>query len=447
MGDVIRKKLNRYTRALICCALGLYLIALWSLYQYQSNHMDHRRMRVEVNQLLSDFEQGMRVEEKEYSFPYCIIDDSNQVLVSTIDGMKVNQFVNVHKLGNMNAYIVPTNRSDIGSVILFADCSAMIQEKLRQRFLRASIPLHLLFFVFLLFLALKKKVEKEDIWTPIHNLHLVTKDMMRGKFDTSVYYDYDGAIGSLCHDFESMRNEILSGYQRENRAKEKEKELYASISHDLKTPIASIRGYLEEILYGVITEPNEVHSAMERMLQKSVILTELIDDILEHSKAELNQLNIVKEEVYAADYFENLLSGYASDAKLHDYEFLYTLPSNVLIALDQRRIAEVMQNLIENAVKYRAGKLRIQVTFEEMKDPEPMLIVNVSDNGSGIDAADQPFIFDLFFRGNKARSQDIPGSGLGLNIVKYIVEQHCGQIQCDSIAGVGTTISFSIPMK
>ena len=290
-------------------------------------------------------------------------------------------------------------------------------------------------------------MEKEDIWTPIHNLHLVTKDMMRGKFDTSVYYDYDGAIGSLCHDFESMRNEILSGYQRENRAKEKEKELYASISHDLKTPIASIRGYLEEILYGVITEPNEVHSAMERMLQKSVILTELIDDILEHSKAELNQLNIVKEEVYAADYFENLLSGYASDAKLHDYEFLYTLPSNVLIALDQRRIAEVMQNLIENAVKYRAGKLRIQVTFEEMKDPEPMLIVNVSDNGSGIDAADQPFIFDLFFRGNKARSQDIPGSGLGLNIVKYIVEQHCGQIQCDSIAGVGTTISFSIPMK
>lgn len=86
---------------------------------------------------------------------------------------------------------------------------------------------------------------QEDVWHPIEELHEVTKAMMQGNFEEKVAYDYDGEIGTLCHDFECMRQELLDGTKREKRAKEKEKELYASISHDLKTPIASITGYVE----------------------------------------------------------------------------------------------------------------------------------------------------------------------------------------------------------
>lgn len=446
MGDVIRKKLFRYTIVMCLCTIGLYLFSLRCLYQSSEKHMDYSIVRVEVNQFLHDFESGLDVQKEVYPFRYCIIDSHCEVLFSTMQSIQPDQIVNLHKFDSMNAYIVPTFLEDYGSCFVYVDGQELIKKQVKQKFFRASIPLHVLFVCFFIFLMKQRKVEREDVWTPIQNLHLVTKEMLRGNFNSSVTYDYDGDLGSLCHDFENMREELLAGYRRENKAKEKEKELYASISHDLKTPIASIRGYLEEIIYGVITEPKDVRIALERMLQKAEVLTNLIEDILEHSKAELNQLTIVKEEVYAREYFRELLSGFAKDAKLHDYEFTYTLPKEQLIFIDERRIAEVMQNLIENAVKYRTQHLKIEITFEQITEPESMLIINVKDNGAGIEASDQPFIFDLFFRGNKARTQEIPGSGLGLNIVKYIIEQHKGQIQCDSILGVGTTMSFSLPI-
>jgi signal transduction histidine kinase len=177
------------------------------------------------------------------------------------------------------------------------------------------------------------------------------------------------------------------------------------------------------------------------------VLNKLIDDILEHSKAELNQLLFVKQEVYARDYFKNLLVGYQAEAQKRGSRFSYQLPDNVIVMLDPVRIAEILENLIGNSIKYGGKSVEVEVAFDIQMDAEQMLLIHVMDNGPGIDAADLPFIFDMFYRGNRARTQDIAGSGLGLHISKYIIEQHGGHIECDSIASVGTTIVFSIPLN
>jgi signal transduction histidine kinase len=244
-----------------------------------------------------------------------------------------------------------------------------------------------------------------------------------------------------------MREELEESSSRETQLREKIYVMYASISHDLKTPLATMDGYLEGILYDVVQEPKDIKEYVNRILEKSCVLNKMIDDILEHSKAELNQLSIVKQEVYARDYFEHLLGRYQSEVQQRGLRLSYQLPENVIILLDTNRIAEVFENLIGNSIKYGGESVELEVTFDLQLDTEQILLTYIKDNGPGIDEEDLPFIFDMFYRGNRARTQDIPGSGLGLHISKYIIEQHGGRIECDSIIGIGTTMAFSLPLN
>ncbi len=446
MGDIIRRKIAQYT-AIIIGILTASLVAVGVLiWEYQKLNIEDGDIRIKVNQLINQLEQSK--EDKvtlEFELPYCVLDENGIVQISTLEDYPYGILIDWHTLGGVNRYLVPINKSGGGKWMIFVDCVAY-QEHIAKRNLWKLMTIPVSIWGLLLILLWRiRKIEKEDIWMPVKQLHDATKSMLEKKADVEVKYDYTGEIGMLCHDFERMREEVLDSYKRDIQVREKEKVMYASISHDLKTPLASVTGYLEEILFDVAQTQSEIKASANQALNKAVIINKLIDDILEHSKAQLNELSIHKQEVYAKDYFKELLSEYALDAKRKKYTFTYNLPANVLIMIDKERIAEVMQNLINNAEKYAKDTISVEVNFESIMGQEPMLIVSVKDYGRGIEAADLPFIFDMFYRGNKARTSDITGSGLGLNISKYIVEQHNGQMECDSIVGVGTTISFSIP--
>ncbi len=446
MGDIIRRKIAQYT-AFIIAILTVSLVAVGVLiWEYQKLNIEDGDIRIKVNQLIFQLEQS--IEDKvslEFELPYCVLNENGMVQFSTLEDYLCGELVDWHTLGGVNRYLVPIQKKDGIKKMIFVDCVAYQEDIARKNLCKFMIIPVASWGLLLTLLWKIRKIENEDVWLPVKQLHEATKSILEKKSDVEVKYDYDSEIGMLCHDFERMREEILDSYKRELKAREKEKVMYASISHDLKTPLASVTGYLEEILFDVVHTRSEIKASANQALNKAVIINKLIDDVLEHSKAQLNELSIHKQEVYAQDYFKELLSEYALDAKRKKYTFTYDLPVNVLIRIDTDRIAEVMQNLISNAEKYGKDKISIEVKFESILEPDAMLIVSVKDHGRGIEAADLPFIFDMFYRGNKARTSDIVGSGLGLNISKYIVEQHGGQIECDSIVGVGTTISFSIP--
>lgn len=452
MGDVIRKKLLCYDVASLLLALLLFVFLFSAAYYNISYQGDERDIRVKMNQLLvclqEEQNEAMKIssEIREADFPYCVFDDGGRVIAATMKGFTVGEKFDLSIIGTNRYYMAPIVRGKEMAGLLLVDSSSERQKTLEE-LLGVEIGISLLLLVAICLVRYRAyRVMKKDIWSPINEIHKSTRSILNGNFEESIRYDYSGEIGTLCHDFEKMRDEIRDGAIREQQSREKERVLYASISHDLKTPLAIITGYLEQILYGVVNTREQILETAEHALTKVKVLNKLTEDILEHSKAQMNQLQMQKREFYADAFFKELLEEYRQEALSQEYQLTYELPPKVLILIDPDRIAQVVQNIVSNAVKYRKDRCEIQVSFEVMEQEKRILVISISDNGTGIEAADIPFVFDLFYRGNKARTQNVPGSGIGLNISKYIVEQHGGTMECDSVVGVGTTISFSIPI-
>jgi signal transduction histidine kinase len=240
-----------------------------------------------------------------------------------------------------------------------------------------------------------------------------------------------------------MRDELEAGARREKHMLDNEKLLLACISHDLKTPLAAISGYAEEIRDGFADSQEKINRYVGLVLKKVQVLSKLIDDILDHSKAELHEFSIEKQEIYSKNYFSDVLGDISLDLAHSGIIFKVAEIPNVLLEIDRKRILQVLQNIISNSLKYtkKGGFIEVSFTLSEKE-----FIVSIKDNGDGIAAGDLPFVFDKFYRGEKARTQNIPGSGLGLNIAKYIVENHGGRIECDSVLYAGTTMGFSLPI-
>jgi len=281
----------------------------------------------------------------------------------------------------------------------------------------------------------------KDILEPINKIHKVTNSIREGHLKERLYYDYDGEIGTLCHDFEGLRSDLEYSTENEKMLKEKEKLLMAYISHDLRTPIATISGYVEGI-HNDIVKGDRVHEYTAIILKKIGMLNSLIDDILEHSQAQLHEFEIKKCECYSRQYFEEIMMEAKQDVEKKGLVFSYSQIPEVLINIDGKRIKQVMQNLLGNAMKF-TNEGQISVNYTLVKN---YLLIAVKDTGVGIAAIDIPMIFDEFYRGEKARTLNVQGSGLGLSISKYIVEQHGGRIECDSILDQWTEVQFSIPI-
>ncbi|MDR0294171.1 MAG: HAMP domain-containing histidine kinase [Oscillospiraceae bacterium] len=283
---------------------------------------------------------------------------------------------------------------------------------------------------------------KTDIIRPLEELHGVVERMVKGDLSVSVSYDYDGEMGALCHDFEAMRDELRDAAQRERSHQEKERLLFASLSHDLKTPLSSISGYAESIRYGVVKERADIERYTGIILKKTRDLTRSIEDILTHVQTQMHEMSIKKEELYSKPLFEKLLADAAHDAAVKGLtlELRGEIPNRLILA-DPARIAQVWQNITGNAIKYTEAGGRITVSVEAAREE---LRVSVEDTGRGIRPEDMPFVFEPFFRGEKSRDPNVSGSGLGLSIARYIVERHGGRITCESVPDEGTKVAFSV---
>ena len=163
------------------------------------------------------------------------------------------------------------------------------------------------------------------------------------------------------------------------------------------------------------------------ILKKARVLTKLLDDILEFSKAEINQMTIKKQETYSEEFFTALLEEASMDVVSSGRKFILQgeIP-NLLINLDRDKVAQAINNIISNAVKYTTIDGIITIAFERISEG---LRISIKDNGVGIAAEELPLVFNKFYRGEKHRNQNIPGSGLGLSIAKYIAEAHNGSIE------------------
>lgn len=428
--------------------MGSILLSVFLLLSTAGSQTDTRKMRVDFNNLIHQAENGTLSPTK--NTQYVLFDTQGTVIRSTDAGYPIGETVDLHTLSGDGGFQPENGMVRFAApVIRQGVLSGMLLVTARQEaYTIWSPPLFPVFCLMILgagcviFLWRAVSFTRSELFLPLQALHQSVRRMLQGNLETRLHYDDDGEIGALCHDFESMRDVLSNSFRHEEERLQNDKYLYACVSHDLKTPLAAISGYAEELRDGLATEPSEIRQKGLRIMERVRRLTALVDDILEETQIQLGRLSYCEQETYSQPFFQSVCQECSLDTAQAGIKLTVHEIPNVLLVIDQKRITQVVQNLISNSVKYtpQGGKIDVRFTVHTQE-----LVVVVNDTGNGISANDLPFIFDRFYRGDVARSQNIPGSGLGLSIVKAIVEHYGGRVECDSVLGSGTEISFSIP--
>ncbi|MGB9464005.1 MAG: ATP-binding protein [Candidatus Acidiferrum sp.] len=244
--------------------------------------------------------------------------------------------------------------------------------------------------------------------------------------------DTTGAVVVL-HDITELR-----------RLERVRRDFVANVSHELRTPLTAIQGFAETLLAGAIDDPQNRTRFLEIILEHSRRLARLTEDLLMLSKMDAERLELEIRRLSVPQLIESCLETAQHRAAEKDLRISVNMPQHLPdISGDRRRLAEVLQNLLDNAIQYTLPGGQIMLSAEA---GETEVVVTVSDTGIGIPQADQPRIFERFYRVDVARSREAGGTGLGLAIAKHLVEVHGGRLWVESEVGQGSQFHFSVPL-
>lgn len=240
----------------------------------------------------------------------------------------------------------------------------------------------------------------------------------RGNFDIPLNYERADYFGEFTWAFDSMRREITKARACEKEAIDNNKTVIATLSHDIKTPISSIRAYAEGLEANLDATPEKRAKYLGVIMRKCDEVSKLTNDLFLHSLADLEKLRIISEEFELCGFIGDTVSEIAGERD--DIEFVKP-DFTAYVSADKNRLVQLAENLINNARKYAKTRIKIYITQSDGD-----ALIHFRDFGEGIPDEDMPFIFDKFYRGRNSGGEY--GSGLGLYIVKYIAKQMNGKI-------------------
>ena len=277
---------------------------------------------------------------------------------------------------------------------------------------------------------------------PLHKLQEATKQIRDGNLDFTLEVDNEDEIGQLCQDFEEMRLRLKESQEEKVQYDKESKELISNISHDLKTPITAIKGYVEGIQDGVASSPEKLNKYIRTIYTKANDMDRLIDELTFYSKIDTNKIPYNYSKINVAEYFGDCVEEVGVEMETRGIELGYFnyVDEDVMVIADAEQMNRVINNIIGNSLKYldkKKGIINIRI-----KDDGDFIQVVIEDNGKGIAAKDLPCIFDRFYRTDSSRNSSKGGSGIGLSIVKKIIEDHGGRIWATSKEGIGTEMHF-----
>ena len=292
-----------------------------------------------------------------------------------------------------------------------------------------------------------------SIATPLVKLKKATQNIKEGNLDFVLEVDGDDEFSELCRDFEEMRKRLKESAEEKVLMDKENKELISNISHDLKTPITAVKGYVEGIMDGVADTPEKIDRYVKTIYNKTNEMDHLINELTFYSKIDTNRIPYTFSKLNVEDYFSDCAEEVGLELETRGIELVYAnyVEDNVQVIADGEQIRRVIHNIISNAIKYMdKPKGIIQIRIKDVGD---FIQVEIEDNGKGIAAKDLPSIFDRFYRTDVSRNSSKGGSGIGLSIVKKILEDHGGKVWATSRLGIGTIMYFvlrkyqEVPMK
>jgi Signal transduction histidine kinase len=284
----------------------------------------------------------------------------------------------------------------------------------------------------------------KNILQPLQELRSATQHIMDGRFDIGLTYDKNDEMGDLCAAFGVMRDRLKASLERQEKLEASRRMLLASISHDLRTPMASIKGYVEGLQDGIIQDREKMIRYISVIKHKTESLDRLIETLFQYTQMDLTDPEASLRMHDSRELLESILHPFETEFADQPVrlEVGRPLPS-ARIRADERGIAQVFDNLIGNARRYVEDGGIIAVEAAVCGDE---LRISVRDTGTGIAEEDLPHVFEQFYRAEKSRSRHYGGAGLGLAICKKIVERHGGRIRAESAPNAGTTIAITLPI-
>lgn len=281
-----------------------------------------------------------------------------------------------------------------------------------------------------------------SIAVPLVKLKKATKNIKEGNLDFVLEVEGNDEFSQLCQDFEEMRKRLKESTEEKILMDKENKELISNISHDLKTPITAMKGYVEGIMDGVADTPEKMDRYVRTIYNKTNEMDHLINELTFYSKIDTNRIPYTFSKLNVEDYFSDCAEELGLEMETRGIELVYAnyVEKGVQVIADGEQIRRVIHNIVSNAIKYMEkprGIIQLRV-----KDVGDFIQVEIEDNGKGIAAKDLPYIFDRFYRTDVSRNSSKGGSGIGLSIVKKIMEDHGGKVWATSRLGIGTIMYF-----
>lgn len=285
---------------------------------------------------------------------------------------------------------------------------------------------------------------RKTIIHPLENLGAGMAEIRNGHLDASMGAPAKptaSEVKQLTDDFEKMRESLIHSTEEQEKLENNRKELVASISHDLKTPITSIIGYVEGLLDGVADTPEKQAKYLQTIHTKAISLNELIEELFLYSKLDAEAIPFHFEKININEFLQHIIEEF----QLQENQVSLRLVNHQEIAsyvlADRMQLNRVFINLIENSLKFKSSNRALSIQVDVFETAQNT-VIQFSDNGQGISKEQLPYVFDHFYRGEEARPTNTGGSGLGLAIVKQIIDMHEGEVKIESELNHGTTVTI-----
>ncbi len=367
---------------------------------------------------------------------------SDYGLFAEVDNLPKNSVIVINESA---CYIQQLNFSfsdgSAGEILIYTDVGQVLPQ-IRNMVVRTIVLAVLILFIVI---ALAGVWLYRSIVQPLGKLKTAAENISEGNLNFSLAAESNDEIGELYDSFEQMRIKLRSQIDRNIQYEEDSKELLSNISHDLKTPMTSIKGYIEGLMDGVADTPEKQSKYLHTIYNKVMDMDALIEELYLYSKLDSNTLTYNFAKINLDSYFQDCVDEISMDLESQGIGFAYfnyTDRDTVIIA-DPEELKRVINNIISNSIKYASPDRKLEIELRITEEPE-FVEIDIEDNGRGIAKQEVPLIFDRCYRTDASRTSSQGGSGLGLSIAKKIIEEHGGKIWAVSTEGAGTTICFVI---
>ncbi|WP_194702810.1 HAMP domain-containing sensor histidine kinase [Fusibacter ferrireducens] len=303
--------------------------------------------------------------------------------------------------------------------------------------------LALLITVLIIYFMVMIMLITKYIFEPISEMRKAAEQIKTGNLNYPIQYTEGNEIGEFCKEFDKMRVRLKDTILEQHELEKRRKRLIASITHDLRTPLTSIKGYVEALQDGIVKDKETYDKYLATINEKADLLNHLIDDLSVYTKQELGEFALNIERIHSGRLLNNYFNHKQYDFKYANIELILKKPFiSTYINVDPYRMTQILDNLLSNAKKYARTQIVVSTKVIQYH-----LRISVQDDGEGIPEDFIQNLFDPFFMVNKKKDQkEKGGSGLGLAIVKQLTEAHDGEIIVESVLDQGTTFTIEIPI-